>query len=158
MSQRAAQEQAKIDALVSVSPMPAALEYVCRATWATNVGAGIRGMGRENFKAWFGSVLDRTLERATLYAILDRQSPDYLYGWICFEWLSDDLPVIHYCYVKHDWRRNGLLSRLAMAAGVTRETDLVYTFKTPAGRHQIKAHRGAAEYIPIETYLKDYRR
>ena len=151
------QEQAKVDGLVDVVAMPTELEHVARSHWTSNFGQNVSGMGGANYRAWFRSVLDRILDKATLYAVLDKGNASYVYGWICYEYLAADLPVIHYMYVKKGWRSMGLLQRLATAAGVTAQTNLVYTFKTPKCRRLVAMHKGGTKFIPIETYLKEHR-
>ena len=66
-------------------------------------------------------------------------TPDVILGWVCCQ-----PGVVHYVYVKADFRQMGLASTLLHAA-LTPIVDLVYTHYTPAVKYFV---RYTANYDP----------
>lgn len=152
------EDLAKIDELVSVRPLGGELLTAVQILWTKSFAGTIQGMGLCNYKRWMRSVMERVLSRAVVFGVVDEQSPQWIYGWACFEWLGEDLPVVHYAYIKRDWRHKyGMLERMANAAGITRRTALIYTFKTNPGEYLARNHQAPAQYIPIERFLEEHR-
>jgi GNAT superfamily N-acetyltransferase len=87
-------------------------------------------------------------------------APDKIRGWICYaEREGFPVPVLHYVYVKHTWRKLGVARQLMMAADLAVEIgvgrDFLYTFRPAHGRRAMARRiAGRAEYLPVEEYLR----
>lgn len=74
------------------------------------------------------------------------------YGWIAGE-PSRREPLVHYCYVKHPYRRMGIARGLLAALGIDPRREFHYTCRTkvvsqlpiPMGRHRPLIARGIAD-------------
>lgn len=64
------------------------------------------------------------------------QPPNDVLGWVCFE--ADKL-VLHYVYVKHAFRGEGVARALLKRSGLSGGT---YTHKTKSAVDYVKAHSG----------------
>ena len=56
-------------------------------------------------------VVRKILKRAKVTVACDPSHPSQIYGYIVHE-MVEDIPVIHYCYVKHTFRNMGIASNL----------------------------------------------
>jgi GNAT superfamily N-acetyltransferase len=87
-------------------------------------------------------------------------APDKIRGWICYaEREGSPVPVLHYVYVKHTWRKLGVASQLMTTADLAVEIgagrSFLYTFQPVHGRKAMEQRlRGHAEYLPVERYLE----
>jgi GNAT superfamily N-acetyltransferase len=86
-------------------------------------------------------------------------APDKIRGWICYaEREGSPVPVLHYVYVKHGWRKLGVAHQLMVAADLAVEIGVgrsfLYTFRPVHGRKAMeKRIAGRAEYLPVEDYF-----
>ena len=91
---------------------------ISNATWATVMHAEI------------GALIDRP---STMVIVgwepdeKDHLGRDFLYGFVAAR--RGD-PYVHYCYVKHDYRKRGFARRLLEAAGVDPDGRFSYSFRT----------------------------
>ena len=55
------------------------------------------------------------LGRATTVVACAADDPDQIYGWLTYE-MAADVAILHFCYVKHPFRRFGIAAKLVAAA------------------------------------------
>ncbi len=78
----------------------------------------------------------------------------FIFGWICYTHVQGQFPrMVHYMYVKDLYRRSGVARFLATTAGITPESEVLYTFEADTAKH-LAPKVAAAEYYPIERYLR----
>jgi hypothetical protein len=53
-----------------------------------------------------------------------------LYGWIAVDHGAADWPLVHYCYVKRNFRNEGIARGLFAAAGVVPTKPFLYSART----------------------------
>lgn len=79
-------------------------------------------------KVFFNSV-DQLLDRGMEILILESEDPETQIGFIAFERAA--VPVIHFVYVKPVLRGMGFMPTLLEGAGVSKDGQFLYTFRTP---------------------------
>jgi hypothetical protein len=52
-------------------------------------------------------IIRRLLSKAQVRLLVSRDDPSHIYGWACMD-LTGNLPVLHYVYIKHTYRKLGL--------------------------------------------------
>lgn len=57
-------------------------------------------------------ILEQLLARSAVVVLCNEEDPDQILAWACVEKLVDKVLVIHYLYVKHAFRKQGLARRL----------------------------------------------
>lgn len=82
----------------------------------------------------------------------EKPNPNTLFGWICYGFDRATLkPLIHFVYVKAEYRKHGLANALLHAAGVRRE-DMAW-----ATHSRMKLRRAMkAKGIRYNYFLLDY--
>lgn len=75
---------------------------------------------------------------------------DDIYGWLCWH-MAGDVPVVHYCYVKHQYRRRSVMRRLFAEAGIREGQGISYSCETPVARKLLPRFESAA-HIQIEEF------
>lgn len=75
---------------------------------------------------------------------------DEIYGWLCWH-MAGDVPVIHYCYVKHQHRRRNVMRRLFAEAGIREGQEISYSCETPVAR-KLLPRFGGVVHIQIEEF------
>lgn len=56
-------------------------------------------------------LMEKTMERANILCAVSKDDPNQIFGWVCFEPLTD-VKVLHYIYVKHPFRDLGIAQKL----------------------------------------------
>lgn len=84
----------------------------------------------------------------------DPNDPSQVYGWATWELMPDTTSVIHYCYVKQSYRRQGIARALASHAGAAPGTPFWITHTTPV----IDALRKAGINCIYNPFVELYER
>lgn len=66
------------------------------------------------------------------------EDPDIVYGWICVE---PDQETLHYIYVKHPFRRQGIAKSLLKASGFGPTGELVFSHRTRSSDRRLQRYR-----------------
>lgn len=91
------------------------------------------------FYFWHHKVVTRILARLTtrIYVAVSPDAPDVILGWICVEASTVKIPdfkdhnrVLHYIFVKPEFRRFGIAKKLFEAAHLTQDTKAYFTHWT----------------------------
>ena len=69
------------------------------------------------------------LQRSNVNMLCSPDDSQQLFGYLVHE-VIDSVPVLHYGYIKHDFRQLGLMSVLLKHAGVARDSGAYYTHET----------------------------
>lgn len=94
------------------------------------------------YRATYQAYLDRIIQRENCIVLLavHPEHTDQIFGFACFERLS---PVLHYLYVKEDYRRTGVGSDILEALlGDNPDCEFAYTFNTALGRKFLRPRGG----------------
>jgi len=62
----------------------------------------------DNYK----NIVNAMLERSMVAIICNPEDDNHLYGYIIFEHLPASTLLVHYIYIKHTYRKNGLAKKL----------------------------------------------
>lgn len=77
-------------------------------------------------------LIERLLFDGTTLVAVDSEDPNIVLGY-CVGTKADDTYIVHYVYVKKDFRGMGIASSILKYAGVTKNSNIVYTHYTPSG-------------------------
>jgi len=81
-----------------------------------------------HFTAVLEGAIAQLLGRGMQIYIAESEDPATMVGFVAFETAA--VPVLHYVYVKPVLRDLGFGSKLLNVAGITPETEFLYTFRT----------------------------
>lgn len=87
---------------------------------------------KETYDEWHPKVIKRILQRPTTNVLVaaDKEDPSVIYGYLCYEKLSDNLAVIHYCYIKSNFRKMGIAKELLKKSEIDLEKQVEFTHDT----------------------------
>lgn len=116
-------------------------------------GAHTRRMAQASYFEYARGTVEKLLARSDVRVrvAVDEHDDNAILGWLCWS-MAGTLPVVHYCYTKQAHRHRGVLRGLAAEAGITAESEVLWTIKSPAAPH-IAAKVAHSEYTPIERFL-----
>lgn len=91
-----------------------------RKHWLASARSGYayRNMREGDFTRSYSRIIDRLLERSLVLVVASKDNPDRLVGFSVSEHPNDKAAIVHYVYVKFDWRKVGIARALAQAAGL----------------------------------------
>ena len=93
------------------------------SSWCTN---GRRGT--QAYWDWVNQYVNRMLERCTVRVACNPHGEDHLWGWLCHEG-----PVVHYVWVRLEYRRRGIATALLLEAlGPRAQDELICSHWTKA--------------------------
>lgn len=142
------QTRARTQSFLVREPRPTDQGYIA-STWARSMTHNSRRWTRRNHAALS---VDRVLDHAStavLVACKDGE-PDRIVGWLC--WAKVDAArVVHYCYVRDSWRREGVMSALLKAAKLDDDRPMLITHKGPSTHWA--AAKFQATHKPIQELL-----
>lgn len=96
---------------------------------------------REHYHREMARLFDRLLPKASARVACDEEDPDTLLGFAVFTG-----PELHFVYVKQDFRRGGVATRLLAGLPITR-----FTFLTHAGNEALKPAKRGWAFTPRWT-------
>jgi hypothetical protein len=71
------------------------------------------------------ALVKKALKRSEIICAVNKEDPNHVFGWICFE--KQSIPILHYLYVKEAFRKFGIGTNLFHHM---RSTTFAYTHKT----------------------------
>ncbi len=95
-------------------------------------------------------VIEGLFARTNITVACNAQDVSQIFAYMCHE-VQDNVPVIHFCYVKDIYRSMGLGLTLLKNAGVEPGQPLMYTHKTKVALRYEKKHP-----IIYHPYLAHY--
>jgi hypothetical protein len=75
-------------------------------------------------------LIETLLERSDVKVMHQIDDPNEIIGYLCYE-LVENIPVIHYVYIKNSFRKLNLLEKLLTSGNITKQTSGFYTHITP---------------------------
>lgn len=108
-----------------------------------------RGCENPVFFAQHHKLIEGLCKKASIVIACNHDDISQIYGFICSE-MVDNLPVIHFVYVKEMFRRMGVAALLAENAGFKREAPVFYTHRTYSSEGLEK--KFAMVYNPYLSY------
>lgn len=122
------------------------------STWVRSMtGVAHRKLGPNG--GALGRQIDSVFDRADTRALI-RHAPgdmDRIYGWIVHV-EGPGVPVIHYCYVRKEYRGKGIATQLLTAIGVKPDVACVYTCSGPDARKLLTVYP-LATLLPLVEFL-----
>jgi len=109
-------------------------------------------------------VIDWALSESAVLVLCDPEDEWLILGWLAYQRLSGGVIAIHYLYVKHPFRKQGLAKRMVEQV-IEAETDAVgppavmFTHKTKGGR-AIQLHyerKARAMGDPDQDFTKNWQ-
>lgn len=82
-------------------------------SWLTSFREGdwVEGVPNQVYYHSHHKVVESILSRATVLVLCLPDAPEVMFGWICVEGCENGV-ILHYLYVKHEFRGNRMASRL----------------------------------------------
>jgi hypothetical protein len=74
-------------------------------------------------------VIEALLVKCKVTVLCDAKDNSQIFGYLVYE-VVDEVPVVHYAYIKHVYRKLGLLKMLLSDAKLGKETSLFYSHNT----------------------------
>ncbi len=110
-------------------------------SWLQSFKAYADGVPYSEYRDTYQAYLDRIIQRDRCGVMLavHPQHTDQIFGFICYEL---ERPIVHYMYVKGDYRRTGVGSDLLEEVLVTDTGSFDYTFNTRLGRNFLNKRSG----------------
>jgi GNAT superfamily N-acetyltransferase len=143
-------EKSLLDFVVFRSMYRADYNFVL-SSWAHSFkGSPWAGVVPNNdWHASMKNIIDQLQTRGSevVMAVAD-DDRDQIMGYVCYEKSLAGIPVIHYIFVKDDFRREGLGTALL---GVTGNGSLIYTFRTEDSQYLNKM----GTHVPAIARRKD---
>ena len=88
-------------------------------------GDMVQGVPNQIYYNRHHKVVESILSRATVTVLCDQSAPEVIFAWICWENFENGI-VIHYAYVKQEFRNARLMSRLIEAIFDSEEPSVVF--------------------------------
>ena len=123
------------------------------STWVRSLaGVANRRLGRRGGE--IGIAVDQVLDRGDTRALIRHQAGnrDHILGYVVFV-EGAGVPVVHYIYVRQDYRGRGLATQLLREAGVTSDSSVVCTSLGPDSARIRSRYQGAV-YMPLDEFLQ----
>lgn len=129
------------------APRPSDQSFVA-ATWTRSMQR-VRGEGRA-----IGKLVDRVLERSDTRCLLlvPAAEPDRIHAW-CVYAEGPKVPLVHYVFVRPEFRRKGYARELLKQAGVATDAPAVFTQQSRDAVKLMTAYPMAA-HLPLPEFLK----
>lgn len=93
-------------------------------------------------------IIARFLARSKTRVVFNVDHPSQNFGFLSAEF-SEDYPIIHYAYLKHFVRRQGLCRGLLADMGINVRKPFVYGFKSRVAGDLVKNHWVGGRFDPI---------
>jgi len=96
-------------------------------SWLTSFREGdwVEGVPNQVYFHAHHKVVESILTRATVLVLCLPDAPEVMFGWICVEACENGL-IIHYLYVKNEFRKNRLASKLLNEVLEAEKPDVVF--------------------------------
>lgn len=96
-------------------------------SWLASFREGdmVEGVPNQVYYHVHHKIVESIMQRATMTVLSDPQAPEVIYAWICWEAVDNGI-IIHYCYVKNDFRNNRLGTTLLNAVLESERPPVVF--------------------------------
>jgi len=123
------------ESLIYASWIKTAWSYeLQRAKACKSIGPSL--MNKDLFCQEQHALIERLLKRCKILIACNQQFEDQIYGYIVYEVIDKTL-VLHFIYIRFDFRQFGIASKLLSLANNIKTDDRVYTQPTPAWKHLV---------------------
>ena len=96
-------------------------------------GAFVRGIPNDLYFRFHRRIVAELLQRSLVAVLCEREDENQIVGWACAERSEEGALLVHYVYVKHDFRRAGFAKALIdMLIESEDPVAIFYTHKTRA--------------------------
>jgi hypothetical protein len=93
-------------------------------------------------------IISRAIKRSKARVLYNVQHPGQNFGFLCAEF-GEDYPIVHYIYLKHFLRRQGLARYLLEDMGVNPKKPFVYGWKSRIAGDLVRGHWVGGRFDPI---------
>lgn len=100
-------------------------------SWLKSFQSSARSISAPIYFEFQHKVIEQILKRSQVSVLCSASDPNELYGYLVHE-MVQSVPVLHYAYIKHSFRRMGLLNILLAKA--LNSKSAFYTHETLIGR------------------------
>ena len=104
--------------------------------------------------------INRLLDTSKVLLAQDPEDPQVQYGYLCYQEPRDPQygPVIHFLFVKEDWRRYGIAKDLLAHAGIDLTKPSRHTHQSAFSRQYCLKHNYPSVFNPVLARLQTNRR
>lgn len=124
------------------------------STWVHSAsGTGGRPIGRQRAAREFANDVDRLLNRSDTRIVIaaDAAQLDIIAGWLAHVHRAP-VPCVHYVYVRKNFRRQGVATRLLEHAGLARDRAATWTCAGPDLASLARCYPAAVPF-PLKEFL-----
>jgi hypothetical protein len=119
-------------------------------------GAFVRGIPNELYYRYHRRIVSELLQKSLVAVLCERQDEDQIVGYVVAERSEEGALLVHYVYVKHDFRKTGFAkSMIDMLIEAENPIAVFYTHKTfPVlqYRDKYKAEK-RLDYWPMREWI-----
>lgn len=95
--------------------------------------------------------IEALLQKCNVLVACEQADPTQLYGYLVYERI-DEVPVLHYAYVKHAFRQMGILGLILAYGALSPREQAFYTHETPTCLKIIRSKSLPLVYNPYLAF------
>ena len=118
----------------------------------------VRSMSRTRAESpKIGRDVDLILERHDTRCLIDseRRDDNRIRGWICYADVPS-MPTLHYCYVRQEFRREGIATQLLDEAGIKKDAVSIYTHHSRDANRMVTAFPQSV-HVALPEWLRSVK-
>lgn len=116
--------------LIHIRLKEAADEPFIFNSWLQSNRTRHQNMPTSDYYATYKDIVTDILYKSLVVVACDPESPDFIYGYVVIRPI-DDVPIIHYAYVKKPFRRWGIFKELLKNQNIELSEPVLVTTKPP---------------------------
>lgn len=110
-------------------------------SWLQSNRAKHPNMPTSDYYAHYKKIVTDILYKSMVIVACDPSSPEFIYGYLVIRPV-DDIPILHYAYVKKPFRKFGILKQLLKNQNIDIKEPVLVTIKPPDFlKHWLLVHR-----------------
>lgn len=116
----------------------------------------VQGIPNTVYYHYHHKILEELIPRSLVLVACDPEDTGYIYGWACAE-VVDTALVVHYVYVRYDWRRKGV-AKAMMDVLMDAESPpaVIHTHRTHTARKILRNKTWIYNPYMLFTRLPEY--
>lgn len=116
-------------------------------------GAWVRGIPNKLYYYYHRRLIAELMDRSVVLVLCETRDEDQIVGWVCAE-RTDQALLVHYVYVKRDFRGHGFASKLMQVlVDAEQPAAVFYTHKTFAVRDYRDRYKGKEDQWPMKDWI-----
>jgi len=97
-------------------------------SWLKSSREDAKDMPSHQFYRAQHALIDQMLKTSKVFMAVFKDDPSFIYGYVVVQ-VVDNIPVLHFCYTKHSFRRFGILKLLLSKFWKVKEDSIIVTYQ-----------------------------